>query len=211
MASWNSQETEHLLNEPEEELANDSKTNSQTDLKVSSNSNYNGCDFPEIRIPLPPGKLFHVFVSHSSDDAVEVRKLVVDLESRYDIKCLLADRDFKAGELITDNIKYGMEKSMKILFVLTPSFFAREYCQYEQHIAFEMYIANRQFCLIPLVFKPLPFDQPLPSDFINLTYIDAQKETDLPARIYAALRYNGKLCLWCLAPFYLLLFVSTAI
>ena len=180
-----------LENIQDEENANESdEDNSYTELKVPpSQVNSEHCP-TEYKVDLPEGKIFHIFVSHSGDDSEEVWELVKELEKRYKIRCLYADRDFQPGKDITDNIQESIEVSMKTLLMLSPSYLNSGYCWFEQKVAFQKSITNRQNCLIPLILKP--FEGPLPSALTNLTYIDAEKENDLAARIYEGLIDNSK-------------------
>ena len=177
-------ETVHLLGDFDVEQQNEVNMNAHPQGSVENvppNTKY---------LTLPPGKSFHMFVSHSGDDSEEVWELIKKLETRFKIRCLYADRDFQPGKDITDNIKESIEISMKILLILSPSYLDSGYCWFEQKVAFQRSITQRQNCLIPLILKP--FEGKLPSALSNLTYIDAQKELDLPSRIYEALIDNGK-------------------
>ena len=186
-------ETVCLIDAFDEEHQNDPQVSSSAKLEISLNAitrnNVENAPPDTNNLTLPPGKSFHMFVSHSGDDSEEVWGLIRQLETRYQVRCMYADRDFQPGKDITDNIKENIEISMKILLILTPSYLDSGYCWFEQKVAFQRSITQRQNCLIPLILKP--FEGKLPSALSNLTYIDAQKEPDLPARVYEALVSNG--------------------
>ncbi|KAK3098567.1 hypothetical protein FSP39_020736 [Pinctada imbricata] len=140
-------------------------------------------------IPLPEGKSYHLFVSHRGDDSAEVWNIIRELEQRFKIRCLYADRDFQPGKDITDNIKEGINKSMKTMLVISPGYLDSGYCWFELKVAFQTSVMQRQNSLIPVILRS--FDGELPSALSHLTYIDCMKEPDVPARILDALQDNA--------------------
>lgn len=76
---------------------------------------------------------------------------------------------------------------MKILIVITPNYLESNFCNYEKCLAFFIHAGERRHCLIPLLLKPC---NDLPVEFKQLTYIDAETEQDIPARIVDALKNN---------------------
>jgi hypothetical protein len=67
------------------------------------------------KIPaLPDGKDKYFFVSHSSEDSIQVLMCVEILETRFDLPCFYADRDFQPGKDISENIREGMNRSLKV-------------------------------------------------------------------------------------------------
>ncbi|KAK3098380.1 hypothetical protein FSP39_018964 [Pinctada imbricata] len=139
-------------------------------------------------VPLPEGKSYHLFVSHRGDDSAEVWDIIRELEQRFKIRCLYADRDFQPGKDITDNIKEGINKSMKTMLVISPGYLDSGYCWFELKVAFQTSVMQRQNSLIPVILRS--FDGELPSALSHLTYIDCMKEPDVPARILDALQDN---------------------
>ena len=117
-------ETVHLLEDFDVEQQNEVNMNAHPKGRVENVP-------PTKYLTLPPGKSFHMFISHSGDDSEEVWELIKKLETRFKIRCLYADRDFQPGKDITDNIKESIEISMKILLILSPSYLDSGYCWFE--------------------------------------------------------------------------------
>lgn len=152
-----------------------------------------------ISYELPPGKKYHLFISHSSEDAIEAMQIVRNLESRFFLRCMLSDRDFMAGERICCSIHHEMLKSVNVLLILTPSFLKSLYCELEARLAVQMsYDPNFTLQIIPLKLRDLDANTKLPPFLKPFVWIDAQRESDVPAKINNELYHIGILArfLW---------------
>ncbi|XP_071116261.1 toll-like receptor 4 [Haliotis cracherodii] len=79
---------------------------------------------------------YDAFVSYEYDD----REFVVQdmrniLEQRFGLRLCIHQRDFMVGEPITANIVNAIQSSRKTIILLTPSFLASSWCDYEVHMA----------------------------------------------------------------------------
>ncbi|KAJ8314859.1 hypothetical protein KUTeg_007009 [Tegillarca granosa] len=135
---------------------------------------------------LPEGKKYHLFVSCSSNDNRSIEPILETLKDCYNIKCVQPEH-FIAGKPVLQNINDLIVESMKILIVITPNYLESNFCNYEKCLAFFIHAGERRHCLIPLLLKPC---NDLPVEFKQLTYIDAETEQDIPARIVDALKNN---------------------
>lgn len=100
------------------------KIDEVTNLLESDTQN-NTCDeeqYHPIFYDLPPGKKYHLYISHSDEDETQALKIGRDLESRFFFRCMISGRDFLPGTWICDNIHHEMLKSVNVLLILTPSF-----------------------------------------------------------------------------------------
>lgn len=117
---------------------------------------------------------YDFFVSHSHHDSDWViSKLVSDLESAFtedDIvfKGCIADRDFKPGRFIFDNIEHSITRSYKVILVLTRHFVDSYWCQFETNQALINSIESRSDCVIPLLLEECE----IPDRLQHITYAD---------------------------------------
>lgn len=138
--------------------------------------------------PLPPGKLYHVFFSHCSDDREWVRRSVEKLESpEYGFKCCHADRDFDLGVPVFQNITKCIHSSKRTVIVLSPEFLESPWCGYETRITLEMDMDTRQRLLIPIMLRSCC----IPQYIGRLTYMEVENE-HFWDRFVAALQKDGK-------------------
>ena len=144
-----------------------------------------------IAIPdLPPGKLYHVFFSHSNEDREWVLQVVLRLESpEYGLNCCFADRDFDLGVPVFQNITKCIHASRRTVIVMSPEFVESPWCSYETRIIMEMNLDARQRLLIPVMLR-----QCRVPDFIGrLTYMNVNNE-HFWMKFFDALRDQGLHC-----------------
>lgn len=122
---------------------------------------------------LPPGKEFHVFFSHSSEDRQWVIEMVNKLESpEFGFRCCFADRDFDIGVPVFENVIKYINLSKKTVIVLTPHFLQSPWCSYETRITMEMDLGTKQRLLVPIMLRNCRVP-----DFIGrLSYIEVDNE-----------------------------------
>ncbi|XP_062617199.1 uncharacterized protein LOC134278911 [Saccostrea cucullata] len=146
----------------------------------------------ECLIPLPPGKKYHLFVSYSSEDREQAYIIREQMESRFHLKCMDYERDFIPGKNIDENITDEMAHSVKVLLILSPYYIQSHWCVTEAREACKLSFTDiDNLNVIPLVLKPL--HKELPSFLKSFVYIDAQKELDVPAKIFEAFNHPGSL------------------
>ncbi|XP_062594556.1 uncharacterized protein LOC134255973 [Saccostrea cucullata] len=141
---------------------------------------------------LPSGKLYHLFIAHSAVDGDQALKICQELENRFLLKCMYYDRDFTIAKKIDENIQHEMEKSVKVLLVLSPDFLCSHWCDMEARLAVQMSF-DRKFSLriIPLILHGLDTDNDLPPFLKPYVCIDARKESDVSAKIHEAYYHSG--------------------
>lgn len=153
----------------------------------------NGFVFSEFPAPeLAPDKRFHLYVIFSSEDRETVYKLVAELETKFGMKCLFADRDFQPGKEIRLNVMEGMQDSMKNLLILTPNFVDSRYCMHESEIAFKETMESGINCMILVLLKDCDIPYPLlPKTYINGT-LPGLTMTDIAFRVRNAFITSGR-------------------
>lgn len=146
----------------------------------------------QIFYELPSGKLYHLFIAHSTVDhqlAVDISK---ELGGRFLLKCMLFDRDFIPAKPIDVNVQHELEKSVKVLLLLSPDFLKSQWCDMEARLAVQMfYDPNFNLKIIPVLVRGLNVDSDLPPFLKPFRYIDAQKESDCTAKINEAFYQIG--------------------
>ncbi|XP_053391545.1 toll-like receptor 4 [Mercenaria mercenaria] len=79
---------------------------------------------------------FDVFVSYAAKDGAFVKESVfAELEEKRNMKMLIHDRDFRAGEFVNDNIMHAIITSRKTLIILSKAFLQSHWCRFEMHMA----------------------------------------------------------------------------
>lgn len=140
---------------------------------------------------LPTGKKYHLYVSYSSEDSAEVKKICGQVEKRYFLKCLNYDRDFTPGKRLDENIYDEMTQSVAVLIVLSPNYVESLWCMTEAHHAFELSFKSRKHLKVIPILITTPNEE-LPSLLRYHRYIDARALDDIPAKIYEVYCYPGK-------------------
>ena len=131
---------------------------------------------------------YDIFMSYSSVDEDDVKPLYEELEQKYHLKCMVADRDYTPGLSIDQNCEIHMKKSKKVVFIFTPGFIDSMWCEREFIHAQMTKFKGSQDCIIPILLKPV--DQ-LPTFMQYYTYIDASKVDDLAYKIVKAFHNQG--------------------
>lgn len=146
----------------------------------------------QIFYELPPGKKYHIFIAHSTVDHQLAVDICKELERRFLLKCMLFDRDFLPAKPIDVNVQHELEKSVKVLLLLSPDFLKSQWCDMEARLAVQMcYDPNFKLKIIPVLVRGLNVDSNLPPFLKPFRYIDAQKESDCPAKINEAFYQIG--------------------
>ncbi|XP_052709957.1 uncharacterized protein LOC128184489 [Crassostrea angulata] len=143
-------------------------------------------------LSLPPCKKYHLFISYSAEDREDANKICEHMEKRFQMKCMNFERDFVPGKSIDENISYEMQRSVKVLLILSPNYTQSHWCVTEAREACQL--SFKDLCdvsVIPLLLRPL--EKQLPPFLKSFVYIDAQKELDVPAKIYDAYLNPGSI------------------
>jgi hypothetical protein len=110
-------------------------------------------DFNSIQPPiLPIDKEYHIFISYKtiSPDRQTAYRIDTFLR-RKGYKCCLHKREFLPGEVIVENIVKYIERSIKVVFLLSENSKASEWCQYELAITQTIHIQNKGYK--PIILK----------------------------------------------------------
>ena len=78
------------------------------------------------------------------------------LEDELGLRLCLHHRDFRLGEVITEQILESVETSKKTLFVLSKSFLASTWCQFEMRMAQSRLFTSGKDVILLALLEPLP-------------------------------------------------------
>ncbi|KAM6039503.1 toll-like receptor 2 [Chlamydotis macqueenii] len=127
---------------------------------------------------------YHAFISYSRADADWVRReLLRRLESAAPpYRLCIHERDFTPGRWIIENIVENIERSAKVIFVLSRSFVDSEWCNYELYFAHQRAVGLGAGDVILVVKEPIDAGA-LPRRFARLrkmlgtkTYLEWPRE-----------------------------------
>ena len=106
---------------------------------------------------LTPHLKYDLFVSYNRHDYQWViTVLQPKLEDELGLRLCLHHRDFRLGEIITEQIVESIESSKKTLFILSQSFLASTRCLFEIQMAQScLYTSGKDVILLALL-EPLP-------------------------------------------------------
>lgn len=109
-----------------------------------------------------------------SPDKDWVKKVVEKLE-KEGRKCFYHERDFLPGLTIIENIVRFLQRSSKVIVVLTPAFLQSQWVEFETQLAKQINIENpTQLHVIPVLLE----DCEIPQFLKTTTYLDVQSKTE---------------------------------
>ncbi|XP_060579148.1 toll-like receptor 4 [Ruditapes philippinarum] len=98
--------------------------------------------------------VYDAFVGYESVDSAWVsRRLLPVLEEEIGLKLCIHERDFQLGVFINDNIVTNMDKSRKVILVLTNAFARSGWCMFELKIAHSNQIEEETELVVILLEK----------------------------------------------------------
>ncbi|XP_048097780.1 uncharacterized protein LOC125293732 isoform X1 [Alosa alosa] len=114
---------------------------------------------------------FHVFISYSSCDSQWTQSLITWLESsQCGLLTCYHERDFVPGCSILDNMTNCIQKSQKVLLVLSQDFVRSRWCLLEANLSlFRDCLECKP--LVPVLLEP---DITIPIYLCHITYLDAK-------------------------------------
>ncbi|XP_077567291.1 uncharacterized protein LOC144192115 [Stigmatopora nigra] len=121
----------------------------------------------EVPPPLKPGEAFHVFISYSSTDSEWTHALIERLETAGLCVCY-HDRDFTAGRGVLENMSDCIQKSQKVLLVLSWTFVRSRWCLLEANMSMFRDCLERK-PLVPVLLEP---GVSIPLHLCHLTYLE---------------------------------------
>lgn len=139
-------------------------------------------------IPLPYGKTYHLFLSFCQEDEEIAFSLLQELENKYQLKCFYHLRDFKPGVHVTENILDGIEKSMKIVYLVSQKFKESHLCKMETLYGITASHKQCENSLIPVLLEPIE----MPRELQTINYVDGTLDgTDKACKIYKACLFGA--------------------
>ncbi|KAM4042304.1 uncharacterized protein ACNLHF_013031 [Anomaloglossus baeobatrachus] len=132
--------------------------------------------------------MYHVFISFSGVDSRWVHRLIRRLEDTFpSIKICSHDRDFAAGKTIIENMTESIQRSQKMMMVLSPDFVQSRWCLFEANLSmFQDCMSHK--AIVPVMLKPCP----MPLYLSHLTYLEADDEEFFEKLCNRLLRNNAK-------------------
>ncbi|XP_051512788.1 toll-like receptor 1 [Myxocyprinus asiaticus] len=110
---------------------------------------------------------YHAFISYSQTDVHWVSTQLIPNLEEASFRLCIHEQDFLPGAWIIDNIINCIERSYKMVFVLSQSFVQSEWCNYELLFAQHRALTTRQDSLVFVLLEPIPPDS-LPRKFLRL-------------------------------------------
>lgn len=139
-------------------------------------------------IPLPYGKTYHLFLSFCQEDEEIAYSLLQELEKSYQLKCLYHIRDFKPGVHVTENIWDGIERSMKIVYLVSQKFKESQLCKMETLYGITASHKQCENSLIPVLLEPIE----MPRELQTINYVDGTLDgTAIACKIYNACLFGA--------------------
>jgi hypothetical protein len=114
---------------------------------------------------------YDVFISHASEDAVWCEKLVKRLQ-KYGLIVWFDKFQVRAGSSLSNAINDGIANSRRVVIVMTPDYFAKEWTQAEAVFAINQDPSGRRKIVIPILLK----DCAVPPLLQSITYSDFRDE-----------------------------------
>ncbi|XP_069803789.1 uncharacterized protein [Dendropsophus ebraccatus] len=137
---------------------------------------------------LTGGDMYHVFISFSSADATWVEQLIRKLEAVFSgIKICVHNRDFTAGKTIIENMTECIQKSQKIVMVLSPDFVHSRWCLFEANLSMFQDCGSHK-AIVPVMLRPCP----MPLYLSHLTYLEAKDREFFKKLCERLLRSNAR-------------------
>ena len=135
-------------------------------------------------VTLPIDKEYHIFISYKSvspdrETALKIDKLLADDGYR----CCLHERDFLPGDAIVNNITKNIERSVKVVFLLSENSASSEWCQFEFSVTETHHIQNKGY--IPIILKLDDCD--VPDIMRKYTYLNIERASDWDVRLKKAI------------------------
>ncbi|XP_056399843.1 uncharacterized protein LOC130294263 isoform X1 [Hyla sarda] len=132
--------------------------------------------------------MYHVFISFSGEDSQWVAQLMQKLEATFpDIKICFHNRDFTPGKTIIENMTECIQRSQKILMVLSPDFVHSRWCLFEANLSMFQDCTSHK-AIVPVMLKPCP----MPLYLSHLTYLEAEDEQFFEKMCNRLLKTNAK-------------------
>ncbi|MGH7452286.1 MAG: TIR domain-containing protein [bacterium] len=114
---------------------------------------------------------YDVFISHASEDSAWCEKLVERLQ-KYGLIVWFDEFQLRAGNSLSNAISDGLANSRRVVIVMTPDYFAKDWTQAEASFAINQDPSGRRKVVIPVLRK----DCTIPPLLQSITYSDFRDE-----------------------------------
>jgi hypothetical protein len=114
---------------------------------------------------------YDVFISHASEDSAWCKKLVKRLQ-KYGLIVWFDEFQLRAGSSLPNAINEGLANSRRVVIVMTPDYFAKDWTQVEASFAINQDSSGRQQFVIPILRK----DCTIPPLLQSIKYSDFRDE-----------------------------------
>ena len=97
---------------------------------------------------------YDVFLSFAERDLENVEKIYKALENDYNYRVVWHHRDFTIGVPSEQNMEEFIQKSRKVVIILTQAFLESDNCKNEYAIAYSRLADNKENCMVMVSFSP---------------------------------------------------------
>ena len=125
-----------------------------TEIKIILYTRFNWHPFDRFNIDEDPGKTHDIFIAYCGDDSDWIYNVLIEeLENVHDppYKTLFHARDFDVGGPIAENILQCIDRSKRMVMVLSESFIESEWCMFEFHTAHARVISEHKNFIIMIM------------------------------------------------------------
>ncbi|MFN0189719.1 MAG: toll/interleukin-1 receptor domain-containing protein [Bacteroidia bacterium] len=121
-----------------------------------------------------------IFISHASMDKDFARKLCDDLQ-RSNFKVWFDEKNMDIGDILTDSISKGIDKSDCFLIILSPTSIKSKWVKFELDEAYDNFVTKGKK-VIPLVIGELKSEE-IPSRLQKHLYADFRNDYEKPLQL----------------------------
>ena len=153
-----------------------------TEIKIILYTRFNWHPFDRFNIDEDPGKTHDVFIAYCGDDSDWIYNVLIEeLENVHDppYKIFFHARDFDVGDYIGVNIVRCIDKSKRMIMVLSESFIASDWCMFEFHTAHARVISEHKNFIIMIMLD-------------DITGLELDKTLQSYIRTHVYLSYDDK-------------------
>lgn len=94
--------------------------------------------------------MFHVFISHASEDKDAIARPLADLLIKNDVKVWYDEYELKIGDSLRKSIDKGLNNSDFGIVILSPSFFNKNWTDYELNSLVTMELVYSRKVILPI-------------------------------------------------------------
>ena len=98
---------------------------------------------------------FVAYSNHGEERSWVHTTLREKLENEHGLKLCMYHRDFKVGRDLAETIVEGINSSNKTLLILSPNFLNSGWCEFEDRMANDKVISERQDSMVIVIFRRL--------------------------------------------------------